>query len=209
MSSRERPTAPAAAAGLPWPNLISAARLLLLLPFVMLYSRVPSGDAFSRRITLLLFFVMALSDALDGFLARRLNRQSRLGAILDPLADKLLITTSLILLSIPRTAVPEFRVPVWVPAVAIGKDVIALVGLILLRARTGRGLDGPRRLGKFCTVAQLVLVMVVLLAPDLPSPLERGLPAVWWAASGLAIAALLDYVGAGVRVQQNHLRARS
>ncbi|MCO6437087.1 MAG: CDP-alcohol phosphatidyltransferase family protein [Phycisphaerae bacterium] len=197
-STNRRPSRPE---WLTWPNAISAARMVLLLPLSLILIEFPA-DPFWRRVAFGLFLVMAVSDALDGYLARRLGQQSRAGFVLDPLADKLLIAVALVLLAIPATAVPGHRVPWWVPAIVIGKDIVVTLGLAALYLKIGRGLDRPRLTGKVCTLFQLVLVGLVLAAPDLPSPVVRTLPTVWWMASGLAVAAVIDYFIAGIQADR-------
>ena len=84
-----------------WPNRISILRLLLVAPFVELLLNIndPSWRSWARYAALAIFVVMAVSDFLDGMLARKLNIRTRLGALLDPLADKVLIICSVVLLS--------------------------------------------------------------------------------------------------------------
>jgi CDP-diacylglycerol--glycerol-3-phosphate 3-phosphatidyltransferase len=147
---------------------------------------------------------MGLSDGLDGFLARRLHASTPLGRFLDPIADKLLITSAVVLLAIDATAVPGFRLPSWVAVIAIGKDVLTVIGFAVLYAVTGRFFVQPRIWGKACTLVQLVMIGLCLLAPDLP-PLGRVLPvAFWWVASVVAAIALVDYVRLGNRFAAEH-----
>ena len=93
---------------LTWPNRISILRLLLVAPLIVLLLNQYRWD-FARHAALGVFAIMAISDFVDGQLARRLHMQTRLGAILDPLADKVLIMSSVILLSLEPTAVPGAR----------------------------------------------------------------------------------------------------
>ena len=91
---------------LSWPNRMSILRLLLVAPFVvLLMNQNQPGWAFARYVAVGIFVVMALSDWIDGILARKLNAMTRLGAILDPLADKMLIICAAVLLSLPESAV--------------------------------------------------------------------------------------------------------
>ena len=111
------------------------------------------------------FFLMAVSDALDGFLARRLGEATPLGRYLDPIGDKLLITSAVILLAIESTALPGYRLPSWVPVIAIGKDVLTVIGFALVYATTGQFFVQPRTLGKACTLVQLMMVAYALGRP--------------------------------------------
>ena len=111
-------------AWLNWPNRITIARIVLVGPLVICLLRLNSGWEHWRHLALALVTITALSDALDGFLARRLGEETPLGRFLDPVADKLLIACAVVLLSVNSTAVIGFRLPSWVPVVALGKDVL-------------------------------------------------------------------------------------
>ncbi len=190
-----------------WPNRITIARLLLIAPFVvcLLNQNEPERD-WLRLLAIAIFALMAISDALDGYLARRLQDITLLGRFLDPLADKLLITVAVIVLSLNGVSdmsdISSPRVlflPNWVAVAAIGKDLLVSLGFAVIRLVTGKVFIRPRFLGKFCTAVQLVLVLTMLLWPDLPVWLS-GLPRVlWFTATGLAIAAAIDYIRLGTR----------
>jgi CDP-diacylglycerol--glycerol-3-phosphate 3-phosphatidyltransferase len=188
-----------------WPNRITIVRIALVVPFVIcllnLNSPVWRGW---RAVALGLFFLMTVSDALDGFLARRLREETPLGRFLDPVADKLLIACAVVLLAIDATAVPNFRLPSWVPVIALGKDVLTVIGFGLVYATTGEFLVQPRIWGKGCTLVQLLMIAFSLLAPDLPPTLQRVWPGLYWLASGMAIIALVDYVRMGNRFAAEH-----
>ena len=79
-----------------------------------------------------------------------------------------------------------------------------MIGFGLVYATTGEFFIQPRFFGKICTLVQLVMIALVLLAPDLPSALARDLPLVWWFASVLAILATADYLRIGNRFAAEH-----
>ncbi len=189
-----------------WPNRITIIRILLIGPFViaLLHLREPGWGEFARRSALVLFFLMAVSDGLDGWLARRLRQESMAGRILDPVADKLLILFSMLLLAAESTAVPGARIPPAVAVIAIGKDIIVTVGFCVVYLTTSRLYIEPRRSGKWCTAAQLAMILAVLLAPDLPRPLGAAPRVLWYAATALALAAIVQYYLAGVRFIDAH-----
>ena len=141
-----------------WPNRITLVRIALVPPFVICLLNMNTGWAGSRHLAIVLFGVMALSDALDGFLARRLNQSTPLGRFLDPIADKLLISCAVVLLAVVATSVSGFRLPSWVPVIAIGKDALTVIGFGLVYATTGQYFVEPRPWGKACTLLQLVMV---------------------------------------------------
>lgn len=188
---------------LSWPNRISILRLLMVGPFVVLVmnQNQPRWGA-ARYAALAIFVVMALSDFLDGTLARRLNLRTRLGAILDPLADKVLIICSVVLLSLSQSAVPGKQLPDWVVVVIVGKDLWVIMGFLVIYLVTDRFRVRPAAVGKACTVAQLVMVMLVMLSPDL-NRLSEGLggrlaDVAIWTAVAISVLAVISYTRLGL-----------
>jgi len=182
-----------------WPNRITIIRILLVGPFVvmLLHLQEPQWGERARWSALAIFAVMTLSDGLDGYLARRLQEQSAAGRFLDPLADKLVILCSVILLAREGTQVKGALLPPTVAVIAVGKDLIVLLGFCIIYFTTSRAYIDPRGLGKWCTLMQLSMVISVLLSPNLPGILV-WLPAVlWWSASLLAIATVVHYFQLG------------
>src|SRR5438105_3263751 len=112
---------------LTWANRVTIVRILLVGPFILLFLSLADSPARWKRLAVLgLFAATALTDMLDGYLARRLHQTSHLGRLLDPLADKLLVLSSLVLLVVlgvapdpgsPATA--PLRLPVWVLAASL------------------------------------------------------------------------------------------
>jgi len=115
----------------------------------------------------LAFFVMAgVSDGIDGFLARRFQQESELGTIIDPIADKLLMTTAFIILSIPNVlpAMRHLPVPFWVTITVIGRDVLILAVAAAINVITGFRGFRPSWLGKLSTLVQVIAVGLILFA---------------------------------------------
>jgi cardiolipin synthase len=150
---------------LTWPNRISIIRLLAIAPFILLLSYQGQWPP-ARHLALALYAAMGVSDWLDGVLARRLDCRTRLGAILDPIADKTLIISAAVLLATPWAAVPGHRLPVWVTVAIVGKDLWVIVGFMVIYLVTDRFLARPSKAGKYATACQLVMVVAVLAAPD-------------------------------------------
>jgi len=188
-----------------WPNRITISRILLVAPFVICLLKLNTGWAGWRYLALTIFVLMAVSDALDGYLARRLKEETPLGRFLDPVGDKLLVTCGVVMLAVEKTAVPGFLLPDWVPVIAISKDLLVVIGFALIHATTGQFFVQPRISGKICTTVQLLMIGCLLVAPDLPAGLARGLPVTWWAASGLAVVAVIDYIRVGNRFASDYL----
>lgn len=180
--------------------------MLLVGPFVVcLLNLNEPGWEWLRWLAVVIFGLMAASDALDGYLARRLHDESPLGRFLDPLADKLLITAAVLILGIVGLdvkGVPGERLvlPDWAVVAAIGKDVVVCLGFAVVYLSTGRVFIEPRRAGKLCTTVQLLMVLVMLVAVEFPRTSRELMSWVLWSsATGLAVVAALDYVVVGVR----------
>ncbi|MFP4105916.1 MAG: CDP-alcohol phosphatidyltransferase family protein [Phycisphaerae bacterium] len=155
-------------AALNWPNRISLLRVLLIAPYiVLLLNQQEPGWEWARHAALGVFVIMAVSDAIDGLLARKLDQRTRLGAILDPIADKALIMCSVVLLSIPSTAVPGNKLDNWVVVAVVGKDLWVILGFVVIYLVTDRFRVKPTIAGKLSTAGQLVMVVSFLVAPDL------------------------------------------
>jgi CDP-diacylglycerol--glycerol-3-phosphate 3-phosphatidyltransferase len=190
-----------------WPNRITIARLLCIWPFALCLLYLNDPDlVYLRWVALGMVALMAVSDILDGYLARRLDDQSPLGAFLDPLADKVLVTVAVLILSIvgirgisDAGLERSLCLPKWVAAAAIGKDLVVSVGFVLVRLSTGRTFIQARLLGKACTVVQVALVCSMLIWLNVPVWLSALPKVLWYSATALAVAAALDYVRAGSR----------
>jgi CDP-diacylglycerol--glycerol-3-phosphate 3-phosphatidyltransferase len=189
-----------------WPVGLTMLRLLLLPVFlwVVLVDVSATPQAHPHRWwAVAIFAVMAITDKLDGYLARRLNQTTKLGAVLDPVADKLLVACSVILLSFDWVATEAYRIPMPVVVAVYGKDFIVVIGVIAILAVVGHVVIAPRPMGKLSTFLQLTLVLSTLMAPDLArwnGAVAAGLlRALWWAVSVVAIAACADYFRLGWR----------
>ena len=132
------------------PNLISLARLLSVPLCVWLLVR---GE---YAVVFWVFLLAGVSDAVDGFIAKRFNQASQLGAVLDPLADKAL------LVSVYLTLGQQNHIAPWLVILIVFRDVMILGGVFVQRLFTDQQLMRPTYVSKFNTVAQIVLVIVLL-----------------------------------------------
>jgi cardiolipin synthase (CMP-forming) len=179
-----------------WPNRISLLRLIFVAPYViLLMNQNDPGWEWARYAALGVFAAMVLSDALDGYLARRLLARTRLGAILDPMADKVMIICSVVLLSLPAGRVPAAPLAGWVVVLVVAKDLWVILGFLVVYLVTDRFRVRPTAAGKVCTIVQSLMVGLTLLAPDL-NAVRAGLgtwtarAASWAAAAACAVAAV-------------------
>jgi cardiolipin synthase len=106
---------------------------------------------------LAVFFVAGVSDALDGLFARIRHERTQLGTILDPLADKLLVTSLLIALSIPSPSL-TVRIPAWIAILSISRDAGILLAVLVYNLAVARRSFPPSVLGKVTTVVHLLLL---------------------------------------------------
>jgi cardiolipin synthase (CMP-forming) len=143
-------------------NKVTILRILLIPFFVVevLYY-VQTGDETHRWLAIICFAVAAVCDGVDGFIARHFNQRSELGAILDPLADKLLLVSGIVLLSFDHSPYLD-QVPLWLTGTIIGRDILVLIGLVVIQMTVGKVLVRPRMLGKVATVLQMAVVLWVL-----------------------------------------------
>ncbi|MCW9024913.1 MAG: CDP-alcohol phosphatidyltransferase family protein [Gammaproteobacteria bacterium] len=134
------------------PNLISILRVLLVVPLAFFLLSKSYLMAFG------LFFLAGISDALDGYLARRFNWSSHLGALLDPVGDKLLMITSYLILG------GQEHLPIWLVVTVILRDVIIVTGGLAYRVMIGEVVIEPIFSSKINTVLQISLMAVVLFS---------------------------------------------
>lgn len=183
-----------------WPNRISIARLLFVPPFVVVLLNLQDWS-WARYAALGIIVLMGLSDFIDGQLARRLNERTRLGALLDPLADKVLIISAVICLSF-ESAAGAFVLPNWLVVAVVGKDLWVIMGFFVVYLVTDRFRVHPEAFGKAATACQLLLVVTVLLVPELNAARDAlgNTLAMWlcYIVVGLSIASIIGYTRIGL-----------
>jgi len=132
------------------PNLITLARIALVPVLILLLKDQDYATG------LLVFVIAGASDALDGYLAKRLNAQSRLGAILDPVADKLLLVSTYVMLTLLG------HIPFWLVLVVVFRDLLIVGGYVLYTSHAGPVKMRPSILSKLNTLMQIALATLVL-----------------------------------------------
>lgn len=167
------------------PNFVTLTRMALVPFFVIAVSE------HDYRLALWVFVIAGLTDAFDGFLARRMDMRSRIGAYLDPIADKMLITVAYITLTVPQGQ--AVVIPLWLTILALFRDVlIMLVAGVLYIVEDIREFP-PSVLGKATTLLQVVTIAVVLLANVFPLP-HLVPSACFYASFLLVIASGFNYI---------------
>ena len=197
-------------------NKITVARILMIPAFVTM--AIYYGESIQRhepaewmRFTaIIIFLVAAVSDGLDGYVARRYKQRSSLGVILDPIADKGLLLSGLITLSISNWSEsdPDYgKFPIWFPVLVITRDAVILVGAVILHFFIGNKMKvKPSWTGKVATVCQMcAIAWVMLQLRFLPLTFVVIVAGVFTVISGII------YVVEGVRQLQTegHAHARA
>jgi cardiolipin synthase len=171
-------------------NLLTFLRMALIPVFAIMLVYDKHGWALAT------FTVAGVSDGIDGFLARRMKQESELGTLLDPIADKLLMTTAFVMLTI-SSMLPQGRhlpVPFWVTACVIGRDIAIIAVAGAINMMTGfRGFQ-PSWLGKASTFVQVTAVILILLAAVYPSINGIYLPTVYTTVAGFAVISGIHYI---------------
>jgi cardiolipin synthase len=178
------------------PNILTVLRILVTPLFVIFLIRDLHGYA------LLAFVFAGISDGLDGLVARMFNQRSDLGAVLDPIADKLLLTAAYLSLGILRD------IPGWLAVVVISRDVLIVTGIGVLTF-CGVPFDiRPSLISKWTTVFQIFTVAVTLLEVRF-----QGAATLWrilcWTTAGMTVLSGLHYTYIGLHTLQTGYGDRS
>jgi CDP-diacylglycerol--glycerol-3-phosphate 3-phosphatidyltransferase len=178
-------------------NKITIARLCLIPAFGIFTWRygvsvVRGRPAVRLRMMAAFVFILAAAmDGLDGFIARRFNQRSHLGAILDPVADKGLVMTAIVVLALSDRS-EDF--PLWFPVAVVGRDAILVIGFLALSKAIGRVEIRPSKIGKTAALFQIASILWLLLGVR-----RIGQTYLTALATLFTIASGLGYVADGIR----------
>ena len=176
-------------------NLLTAARIVLIIPFLYLILQGRLGLA------LIVFFAAGITDFFDGYVARRFNQQSDLGRFLDPLADKLLTTASFVVLALDNKSFSS--IPVWLAVAVVGRDVIILVGSLVVYLTTRFTGFKPTMLGRVNTTVEFCFIFAFLVL-HAAGVLTYLMPVCYWIVLGSVVLSGGDYLIEGVKIIRNH-----
>lgn len=167
-------------------NQLTLLRLLLIPVFVLCVVYGEAGWALTA------FATAGLTDALDGLVARQANQKTSLGAWLDPAADKLLLVTMFVVLTLPNLGLPN-RLPLWLTILVISRDVAIVLTVAVVNLAIGPRTFRPSPLGKAATALFIVTGVVVLFFNYLgrPSPVVDVFV---WVSAAILLASALDYL---------------
>jgi cardiolipin synthase len=184
-------------------NQLTMIRMVMIPLLVTLILSNHSGWAF------VVFILAGVSDALDGILARRMRQSSRLGAFLDPTADKLLMTACFVVLSIPDhpKSIPDFEIanhlPVYLTIVTISRDVFIVMIALLIHLSSGIRSFPPTSLGKVTTATQLLTVGVALMANAINQPMPILVAGLGWITMAMTVSSGLHYIYHAARLAES------
>lgn len=174
------------------PNLLTMFRMVLIPIFVSLL--------FYQKFwwALAVFVTAGITDGLDGLLARRFAMESQLGTVLDPIADKLMLVTSFVVLSMrsvfPTPLPAHLPVPFWLTIAVISRDVFIIVGAAAINIMTGFRGFRPSLLGKVSTTVQIFAIATIIFAASYPYGTGYYLPTLYAVVFGLAVFSGAHYV---------------
>ena len=172
-------------------NKISTFRILSVPFFLGCLVYYSPEREYLRFVAIGIFILGVISDALDGYIARKTKQQSKAGLVLDPLGDKLLMMTSYICLALMTKFTIHF--PLWVSLTVISRDIIILLGALVIYIVKQNIAIFPSRWGKLTTVFQMTAVLSVLLQWQFSFIL-------WWIAAALTVISGFDYVMKGFKI---------
>ena len=172
------------------PNILTVIRILLTPLFVIFLLKNLIHPA------LIVFTVAAISDGLDGLLARYFNQYSILGAYLDPIADKILLAAAYVSLAVLK------MLPAWLAVIVLSRDILIITGIAVFALVDIQIEIKPSLMSKWTTVAQLLTIFLVLLNPNVQG-IYFAKKLLFWITAGLTIASGLHYVYIGLNILQN------
>ena len=172
--------------------MLTVARMVLIPVFVTLIF-------YQRFIWALAVFVIAgVTDGLDGLMARRFDQRSQLGTILDPIADKLMLVTAFVVLSLrsvfPQPIPSHLPIPFWVTVAVISRDVFIIVGAAAINIMTGFRGFRPSWLGKASTTVQIIGITAIMFAASFPYGTGYYLPTVYAVVFAFAVLSGAHYI---------------
>ena len=170
-------------------NQLTILRMVFIPVFVILLVYDHPGWAFA------IYILAGVTDGLDGLIARWLKQKTSLGAYLDPIADKLLLTTSFVVLSIKSMGLPNL-IPLWLTIIVISRDVILVASVLIIVISTGHRSFPPSIYGKATTCLQILTILSVLYLNYQRTSWE-GMNWMFLATAAITVFSGLDYVYRG------------
>jgi len=172
-------------------NKISTFRILSVPFFISCLIYYSPERRYLRLVALAIFILAVISDAVDGYIARKSKQVSEAGQVLDPLGDKLLLLGAFICLTLPNNL--SLRVPLWVALIVVSRDLLILLGVTVIYIVQGKIDVYPTKWGKLTTTFQMSAVIAVLL--QLPFVFIFWVPTVFF-----TLLSGTDYIMRGFKI---------
>jgi cardiolipin synthase len=185
-------------------NKISTIRILSVPFFIACLIYYSPEKDHLRFIALAIFVLAVLSDAVDGYIARKSQEKSKAGLVLDPLGDKLLLVSAFICLYFIKEPPSGIRFPLWVVLIVISRDMIILLGAVVIYMLKQEINISPTRWGKLTTTFQMLSVITILLQ-------FKSSHVFWTIATVFTIISGIDYIKRGFKIlygvdNHNHIK---
>ena len=174
-------------------NKVTVGRILIVPFFIATVLYYCPEREFLRLVALGLFLTAVISDVIDGYIARTRHQKTKAGAILDPLADKLLLMSAFLCLYQVGNYFPTIRFPMWLVVALISRDVILLLGAMIIQLISGRLQVVPNRWGKATAFFQIICVLGILLQIQWSSM-------VWGATLFVTTISGIVYIKEGIKI---------
>ena len=168
-------------------NKITVLRILTVPAFIVTVLYLNASNEYLKTVALGIFLFASISDLIDGYVARKFNQESRLGALLDPIADKLLLVSAFVCLFIMKDQFGPVQLPFWLLIVIISRDVILLAGYLIMHLIQTSVKVKPTNAGKLTTFFQVLAIIAIFFQWEFSFVL-------WWVILVLSLATLIDYI---------------
>ncbi len=145
-------------------NNLTLLRVVLAPAFVSCLVYYGPGREGLLKVAVFIFILACATDALDGFFARKLGQVTVFGSYVDPLADKLLLVSGFLSLSLMANLPPSIRIPAWVTIPVVTRDLVILTGSTVVYVVTGRLISKPLLISKLTTLFQMITLFAALIS---------------------------------------------
>ena len=186
--------------GLTFANKITVCRILAIPFFISTVLYYSPEKEYLRFVALGIFLFAVISDFIDGYVARAWHQKTKAGAILDPLADKLLLISAFVTLYIMGGSFGPIHFPMWLVVAAISRDVMLLLGAMIIQLIKGDLNLNPTVWGKATAVFQMASIFGMLLHWGIS-------PIIWDVTFALTIISGIDYIREGIKILNNGAKA--
>lgn len=174
-------------------NIMTLIRILAVPFFISAIAYYHPSQDYLRYIALGIFLIAVITDIVDGYVARTYHQDTKIGAVLDPLADKLLLLSAFICLYVVKDVGYPVEIPLWILLIVISRDAILLLGGAAVYLTRGNIDVVPSRLGRLTAFFQVLTIISLFLRMPF-------FPALWFVVGILSVVSGVDYLQRGAKV---------